>query len=50
MALGGGYNGAGGANASFDGPADALGAGQGWLVIAGAVSALTAYAICATVA
>lgn len=40
---------AGGAGATFDGPADALGAGQGWLVIAPAGSTLTAYAVCATV-
>ena len=49
VALGGGYNGTGGAEASFDGPADALGAGQGWLVIGEAGGTLTAYAVCATV-
>jgi hypothetical protein len=48
VVIGGGYNGAAAASASFARPADALGGGQGWLVIAAAGSTFTTYAICAT--
>jgi hypothetical protein len=47
VVLGGGYSGA--PDATFNGPAEALNAGQGWLVIGTAGASFTAYAICATV-